>query len=179
MIRTYANIFEEKHCSYVANGMLKAYENSKTVKDNTDYSNGALGFYDLPEAFHLAVYVEKVIKRDYGDKFKFANNYTRIYKNGNCLKIHTDRRGLDLTISICVFSNLKQEWPLHISGHQINVPWHDGLPIEEFKKNSEPFYTPVGTGVACLGYKNPHWRDTLVCDEDEMVIQTFYHWSAV
>lgn len=177
MIKYYKDIFKPEQCEHVANGMLRSYLANKTVKDNTSYSNGALGFYDLKEANDLLFYLDKTIKKDYGHNIRFANSYTRIYSNGNCLRCHTDRTGLDVTISICVMTNLSVEWPLYISDTKINVPWNDNLPVEEYKRNAKPYHTPVGSGVACIGKENPHWRDTLVCKEDEKVIQVFYHWK--
>lgn len=177
MIKFYQNIFDDVKCTHVANGMLKAFEEGKTVKDNTEYSNGAIGFFNLKESLDLLFYVHKIMQKDYGPGIKFQNTYTRIYTNNNCLKCHTDRSGLDLTISICLYSNLNFEWPLYISNSTIDVPWNDSLPIQEYKNNSVQYNIPIGAGVAALGGKHPHWRETLNCDSDQKVIQVFYHWS--
>lgn len=179
MIKYYQDILNKEQCDHIANDMLKSYMENKTVKDNTHYSNGSVGFYDLKKSNDLIFYLDKIIKKDYGQNIKFVNSYTRIYSNGNCLKCHTDRAGLDVTISICVMSNLTTEWPLYISDTKINVPWNDNLPIEEYKLNAKPYHTPVGSGIACIGKENPHWRESLECSETEKVIQVFYHWKFV
>lgn len=176
MIKEYAAIFDRKQCNYVAAGMIKKQEANATVKDVTPYSHGAYGFYDLPEALHLVPYLTKIIERDYGGVV-FKNAYTRIYVNGNQLKIHTDRVGLDITISICVYSDVGFDWPMSISNVAIDGLWRDNLPVDEYKKDSRKYITKLGDGIVCLGTKNPHWRETLECPPDKKIIQTFYHWA--
>jgi alkylated DNA repair dioxygenase AlkB len=90
------------------------------------------------------------------------NSYTRIYYNGATLAKHVDRKGLDLTLSLCTFSNLKKPWELHVQ-------------VEKGKVLS--FDTKPGDGALILGTKMLHWRDPLICAEDEYVIQSFYHWK--
>jgi len=34
-----------------------------------------------------------------------------------------------------------------------------------------------GDGALILGTKYTHWRDQLVIDESQKVIQSFYHWK--
>jgi alkylated DNA repair dioxygenase AlkB len=89
------------------------------------------------------------------------NSYTRIYYDGATLGKHTDRKGLDLTLSVCTFSNIQFDWPLYVE-------------VKEGVVKS--FATPPGDGALILGTKMQHWRDPLSCGADEMVIQSFYHW---
>ena len=90
------------------------------------------------------------------------NSYTRIYYNGATLNKHLDREGLDLTLSVCTFSNLKTPWLLH---------------VEVEKGRVLSFETKPGQGALILGTKMLHWRDPLVCADNEYVIQSFYHWK--
>ena len=64
-------------------------------------------------------------------------------------------------MSICIFSNINKPWPLH-------VECQDGV--------VRSFETKPGDGALILGTKMNHWRDPLVCEENQMVIQSFYHW---
>lgn len=176
MIKFYENILTKEQCNCIANGMLTKHALNSTEKDNTIYSSGAYGFYDLPEAMYFVPMLHKSINRDYGNVV-FVNNYTRIYGNGNQLKIHTDREGLDITLSICVFSDVDCDWPIYISNIAIDGPWCENLPVESYMTDSSPYLTSVGSGVACLGTKNPHWRDPLICKDGQIVIQAFYHWA--
>lgn len=176
MIKYYQNILTKKQCDHIANGMLSKHKVNATNKDTTIYSNGAYGFYDLPEAMYFVPRLHNFIKRDYGNVV-FKNNFTRIYSKGNQLKIHTDRAGLDITLSLCVLFEPSREWPIYVSNVAIEGLWRENLPIESYIKDSAPYVTPVGSGVACLGTKNPHWRDPLECDDGQLVIQAFYHWA--
>ncbi len=175
MIKFYENLFNIRQCEHIANGMLSKHTANAAQKDNT-YAFGSHGFYDLAEAVYYVPMLTKLIKRDYGNVV-FKNNFTRIYFNGNELKIHTDRQGLDITLSVCIFSNINYQWPIYVSNVEVNGPWKENLPIESYVADSTPYFIPVGSGVACLGTRNPHWREPLVCDRKQMVIQAFYHWA--
>lgn len=98
-----------------------------------------------------------------GLKLKEANPYCRIYNNTSTLHNHVDREGLDWTVSVCLFTSIKHDWPLYAI---------DGEEILSF---------PTKLNQACLmnGRKIEHWRAPLQCDEDEFVIQMFLHWSEI
>lgn len=179
MIKIYNSLFNDQQSKYIAEGMLNQFTNNLTNKEDSEYSYGTYGFYDLKEALYFVPFLHKIISNDYGSNIIFKNNYTRIYTNGNNLKIHTDRPGLDITLSVCLYSDIEFDWPMYISNVQIDTLWDNNLPIEDYKNNALPYVTPVGTGVACYGIKNPHWRDTLICDDNNKVIQAFYHWQFI
>ena len=97
-------------------------------------------------------------------KMKVANSYARIYYNGGTLNRHTDRKGLDYTMSITLFSNLDKDWPL----------W-----CKDLEGNEIPLNIPMGWGGMMLGTTMEHWREPLVCEENQYVIQLFVHWSFI
>lgn len=156
--------------------MLDHYKKNE-LSSEYKFTNGSYGYFNLPATFPVLQNIEQKIKQDYGDNYIFENTFTRIYLNGHNLSIHADRPGLDLTLSVCIYSNLDFEWPIHISTNQINGLWKETEPEEIYKKSFQTFKTPVGSGVACLGTKNPHWRDPLICKSDQMMIQSFFHWK--
>jgi len=177
MIKFYNSLFNDRQSKYIADGMLKKFRDKLTDVETSIYSFGADGFYDLPEALCFVPFLHDLISNDYGSNIIFRNNYTRIYSNGKELKIHTDKPGLDITLSVCLYSNIDFDWPMYVSNIQIDTLWTNDLPTQTYRDNATPYLTPVGTGIACLGTRNPHWRDTLICSEDKKVIQTFYHWQ--
>jgi hypothetical protein len=130
--------------------------------DNRYYTNSVAGinptsWYLLNRFLELAAYT--------ADKtLQIANPYTRVYKNGSSLNPHIDREGLDWTISVCIFSNIENEWPLKIKNIDDSV-------IE----------SPTIQGYASLvnGRELEHWRDPLECDDRQMVIQTFLHYTEI
>ena len=93
--------------------------------------------------------------------------------------IHTDRSDLDLTLTICVYSDIDNSWPIHVSNIPHQGEWKFDKPDSYYKSDYKTFHTPVGTGVTCLGRIYPHWREPLVCAENQKVIQVFYHWKKI
>lgn len=97
-----------------------------------------------------------------GKEVKMENPYCRIYNNTSTLNEHIDRPGLDWTISLCLYSNLDTDWPLHV---RVN------------EKEIQSFSTPPGHATLIQGGTLPHWRDSLVCETNQYVIMMFLHWS--
>ena len=60
------------------------------------------------------------------------------------------------------FSNLDNDWPLHVKVNENEV---------------QSFSTPLGHAALMRGGTLPHWRDPLVCRDDQYVIMMFLHWS--
>jgi prolyl 4-hydroxylase len=97
-----------------------------------------------------------------GIKLKEANPYIRIYRNGSTLNPHTDRVGLDWTISVCLFSNINYDWQLVVkdtNGKLTNYP------------------TKLGYASLVNGSILEHWREPLECNDGEYVIQMFLHYT--
>ncbi len=173
----YTNLLTEKECTSIANGIFfNILHNRIKVEHECDSTNHAKGYYDFPPAMKLVDKLDKIIKKDYGDNIVFENNYTRMYTNECTLDIHVDRKELDITLSVCVFSNLDFQWHIFISKDELQKEDMNTNSYEKYKKNFERFETPVGTGVACNGKINPHWRDPLYCSEEQSFIQSFFHW---
>lgn len=95
-------------------------------------------------------------------KIKPANSYCRIYYNGATLTPHKDRVGLDYTLSITLRSTLDKDWPLWCIDH-------NGVSV--------PININQGDGAMMLGHTMTHWRDALVCNPEQYVVQLFMHWS--
>jgi prolyl 4-hydroxylase len=106
--------------------------------------------------------ISKDLSEKIGVKWKDKHTYARIYYNGGLLGKHVDRPGLDYTLSVNLFSTLKKEWPLYC--------------IDK-KGNEIAANTNVGEGILILGTKMQHWRQPLICEPNECVVQLFMHWS--
>ena len=101
--------------------------------------------------------------------FKMENlaaeaTYARIYVNESTLNPHFDRNGLDHTLSVLLYSNLDEPWPLYCVDKQCNVVSFD---------------IKVGDGAMIPGKTMVHWRKPLSCREDQYVIAAFFHWRNV
>ena len=122
----------------------------------------------------------ETIETNFAEKVKYSHSFLRLYKNDSHLLLHNDRKGLDITLSV----NLGglENWPIHISNvyaeKQIDLTYTTDHSIgAKYKEDYSSFLTPKGCGVVCYAKDFPHWREKLVCNDDEYVLQIFYHWS--
>lgn len=178
MNRLYPNLLTPAECLTLSTEMFSSQGLGKTRHEGDDYVENSEGLYNLAGAVKLVPKIEEKIKQDYGSNIQFENNYTRIYKNRAILNCHTDRPGLDITLSVCVHADDNIEWPIHVSKSQIDGPWNDKYAVNHMT-DYYSYVTPVGTGVACLGTKSPHWRNRLICEPHQTIIQAFFHWKYV
>jgi alkylated DNA repair dioxygenase AlkB len=84
-------------------------------------------------------------------------SYLRVYKNGDVLHKHTDKKACEYSVSI----TLKREqaddiWPLCLETGEVHK-----VCLEE------------GDGLIYKGVENPHWRDKF---EGERLAQVFLHY---
>lgn len=159
----FEKLFDSKTCDELNQVALEqmAYKKMHHEADNSHYANsygtGRLPLYEKL-LFELTPKIKEATKLS---NIKEENSYTRIYYNGGKLKKHVDREGLDLTLTVCTYSNLDFEWPLHVE-------------VEPGVIKS--FVTKPGDAALIMGTKMHHWRDDLNCESHQMVIQSFYHW---
>ncbi len=165
MYHVFRNLISKDDCDYF-NNIALSYKNSNKLlhegKDNKFYKN-SYGIAQIPE-FESFLHKMTPIVKDIG-KFKkitAENSYTRIYYNGSTLGKHIDREGLDITMSLCTFSNLSNPWPLYFQTPEGEVKGVNLL---------------AGDAAMILGTKMYHWRDPLVCENDQYTIMSFYHWK--
>jgi hypothetical protein len=139
---------------------INADETHLLVNNKTTY-----GFKGYGEFDKLLNSLKPIITDLNGDKkIKNVNSFVREYKNGSVLKKHIDRSDIGITLSICLFSNIKNEWPL----------------FAEYNNAEVSYNTNIGDGVLIINSdKITHWRDELVCNDDESVIQLFLHWKEI
>jgi len=182
MIKIYNNLLtktelEEIHDTFLH---LRKIESPKIESENTNkfYVDNVCGIHDLNIVNKHAAKLTEIICKDYGSNYRFNNTYIRMYFNNSYLRFHTDRKDLDITLSVNIFSNVEYDWPIHISETLYSGDdWDMTHTIDEYAKTSKEYITKAGQGIACYGRKNVHWRDTLVCKEGQYVLQAFYHWK--
>ena len=136
--------------------MLSAEDTDK-VKFNSPYGVG--GF---PKMENYLKHITKPLGDKLGVKWEPANSYSRIYYNGGMLGEHIDKPSLNYTLSITLLSTINKPWPLYVidkKGNEVNAD------------------IKMGDGLLILGSKMKHWRQPLVCNPDQCVIQLFFHWT--
>lgn len=144
--------------------------------EDPNYYFNTLGFYNLPETLPFVDRLEQLVKSSTWGNIEFQNTYTRIYQNESFLGIHTDRAGLDITISLCV-KNDYIEWPLCVSNIPWEGSWRTDVDTADWRNNFTAVNLQEGDVGIVEGSKFPHWRDRLHCGADDKLIYTFFHWK--
>jgi hypothetical protein len=164
MYHIFKKLISQEECEFLNQKALE-YKDKKKLhhEGSTDpFYKNSFGTAQIPEFESLLHRMTPTISETFKIKNIAAeNSYTRIYYNGSILGRHIDREGLDLTMSLCTFTNLENPWPLYFETLEGEVKSAD---------------LEVGDAAVILGTKMYHWRDPLVCPEDQYTIMSFYHW---
>jgi hypothetical protein len=158
------NIINYDECKYLSDIFdaekikIKSYDIS-TVTNNSYGFRGGNVFDD-----YMNILKKKVLpyfsKKTH--KLLNVNTYVREYVNDSFLKKHVDRDDINVTLSICLYSNINKSWPL----------------IAEINGDEYSFDTQIGDGILLIDSdKITHWRNKLICNKNERVIQFFLHWK--
>ena len=167
MIYFLPNLLSNSECK----NLLEIFEIEKKITPSSDVSvnysgtKNSYGFQPISNDFNF--YLDKlksnIIDIDSSITNLFnVNTYIREYKNKSFLEKHIDRKDISITMSICLESTIKKNWPLNATINDINYS----------------FNTNVGDAILLFNAdKITHWRDELNCDNDERVVQFFLHWK--
>lgn len=153
---------------------------SSPYKEHTEYCLAYGGNVAETDAYikRIETKVKEICKRD----INYSNSFSRVYVNGSFLNIHTDRPGLDITVSLCVRKDAKEDWPLCVSKTSLVSHmslWNNEQDHSNFKQNFIPINLEPGDAGFVYGTLQPHWRDKLICGPNEKNIYVFYHWTFV
>lgn len=88
--------------------------------------------------------------------------FTRIYRNGSLLPRHVDVRENHWAMTVPLYSTLEVDWPIYIEQS-------DGKVVE--------YQDKVGSGILFNSIDLFHWRDKLVCPDDQFCVYLFLHWK--
>ena len=166
MVHFIPNILTNDECVFLRNqfDLERKYENSS---DNEH--TGTNISYGFQPSFVFDTYLNKLKSKvlEYSNDFDDllnVNTFVREYVNTSKLKKHKDRTDISITMSVCLESTIKKEWPL----------------CAEINNKEFCFNTNIGDGILLFDAdKIVHWRDTLKCQENERVLQFFLHWTPV
>jgi hypothetical protein len=165
MIHLIKGILTKEECNILKN----QFDIDKQINPSLDKSKVTGNTYGYEPSYIFNEYLDKlkssVLKLNYKiDDLRNVNSYIREYKNNDFLKKHRDRNDISVTMSICVESTINKVWPLNAE--------IDGMEYS--------FNTNVGDAIVLFDAdKIHHWRDTLICNENERVIQFFLHWTPI
>jgi hypothetical protein len=167
MIHFLNNIISPEDCEMLVSEFrrqqktkINADNDHPLVNNETTYGFKGYGEFDKL----LNIIKPTVAKLNDNKKIKNVNSFVREYKNGSVLKKHVDREDIGITLSICLFSNIKYHWPLYAEYNNVEISHN----------------TKIGDGLIIFNSnKIVHWRDELICEENESVIQLFLHWKEI
>lgn len=151
-----------EECKVVADEILE-YRNLGVISDEPDrnYYNKSQGGI-VPSSYDYMGKFLPLVRELTGREVVFANPFCRIYNNTSTLNPHTDRDLLDWTISVCVKTDINWDWPLKMRTES---------------KETVSFPTTIGYASLVRGNVYTHWREPLVCDDDQNVICMFLHYT--
>ena len=121
--------------------------------------NGSVARYWHPQYRKIHSEIRLILERIIGRKLYNTYYYDRFYFPGQELKKHTDRPACEISVSVHVSSNIKQDWAFYIK-----TP--DGY--KDSSKKEVSYYgkevsivLKPGDGVVYKGCERPHWRNKM------------------
>jgi hypothetical protein len=159
------NILSKEECEFLS----KQFDIEKIGHASGDKivdTNASFGFRP---SYKFDKYMEKLKPKvlEFNNEIDYLDNvntYVREYFNSAFLTKHVDRTDISVTMSICLESTINKEWPLFV----------------EIDGKEYSYHTNVGDGIILFGAdKNIHWRNSLICDKNERVLQFFLHWMPI
>lgn len=163
MIYFLPSLLSKHECERLVKIFDKEKEFTASVDNENTGTKNSYGFRPS-ERFnkYLQIFKPKVL--EFCENFNWiedVNTFIRQYNNDSILKKHIDRKDISVTMSVCLESTIDKEWPIHAIIDGIEYSYH----------------TNVGDAVLLFDAdKNTHWRDKLVCENNERVVQFFLHW---
>jgi hypothetical protein len=165
MVYFIPNILSKEECEFLSKRFDIEKENtfSTDIKADTNESFGFRPSYNFNK--YLEILKPKILEFEPEiNTLTNVNTYVREYYNEAFLVKHVDRKDISVTISICLESTIDKEWPVFV----------------EIDGKEYSFNTNVGDGILLFGAdKYIHWRNPLICKENEKVLQFFLHWMPV
>ena len=166
MIFFVPNILTKDECRYLSS----QFDIERVYNKSHDYNNAGTNIsYGFRPSNVFNTYLDtlksKVLEYNSNiDELLNVNTYVREYVNNSKLGKHKDRDDISVTMSICLESTINKEWPL----------------FAEIDGKEYSYHTNVGDGIILFDAdKNIHWRNDLICNENERVIQFFLHWMPI
>ena len=121
--------------------------------------NGSLARYSHPMYKTIHTGIRLKLEKEIGRKLYNTYYYDRFYFPGQELKKHADRDACEISVSVHISTNLKQDWPIWIKTPDIYAD-----------KKKEVVFVPgenravvlsAGDGMVYKGCERPHWREAM------------------
>ena len=87
--------------------------------------------------------------------------YARIYKKGDVLREHVDRKSCEISVTVHFGGKYEKLWPI----------WIESANGDKIECTQE-----IGDGLLYMGCERKHWRKQFDCGEDDWHAQVFMHY---
>jgi hypothetical protein len=165
-------VLTEQECAEIVESFDTSLDRTREMDE---YYRGSTALYQPPVSLKHVDRLQKLVEKQYGP-LVFQNTYMRSYVKNSILKMHTDRPGLDVTLSICLEHGFVGEYPLYASNKLWGGPWDTTLQdYSPWLDDNTATELAIGDAVAVEGSKYPHWRDPFMFSGRAVYI--FYHWA--
>jgi hypothetical protein len=176
LLHKFNSVLDQADLDYLSNAILSCSNLNDESGMDKFYKNSR-GITNLEQTLKYVDTFTNLLITVYNKPFHFSNTYARIYSNSSFLGIHTDRPGLDITMSVCVGNTTNKNWPLCVSHKAWHGAWKDDTDTSAYKDVYSCINLNPGDAGVMQGIIYPHWRDQLECAEDQYALYVFYHWT--
>ena len=142
--------------------------------EDEEQVNGSLARYWYPQYRKIHSDVRKILEEAIGRKLYNTYYYDRYYYPGQQLIKHTDRPACEISVSVHISTNIKEDWPIYFK----TPDKFTDITKKELVKKGENVSVKLkqGDGVIYKGCERPHWRDSMPGLFEEMIgDEVFYY----
>ena len=141
---------------------------------------GSLSRYTYPKYLKVHGGIRKKLEKIIGRDLYETYYYDRYYFLGQELTKHADRDACEISVTVHISTNLKEQWPIKIKTPDIyaDKEKRELLSLGQIK---EVILEP-GDGMIYKGFERPHWRDrmpgtleTLLAQFNQKSLDEFYY----
>tara|TARA_B100000123_G_scaffold22204_1_gene15469 strand:- start:137 stop:859 length:723 start_codon:yes stop_codon:yes gene_type:complete len=120
---------------------------------------GSIARYWHPQYRDVHTKIRLILEQAIGRKLYNTYYYDRFYFPGQALTIHADRPACEISVSVHVSTNLKENWPIWIKTPDT---FADNSKMNLVSKGeNRPVDLEPGDGMVYKGCERPHWRDPM------------------
>ena len=120
---------------------------------------GSIARYWHPQYRDVHTKIRLILEQAIGRKLYNTYYYDRFYFPGQALTIHADRPACEISVSVHVSTNLKENWPIWIKTPDTFAD-NSKMNLVSKGENRSVDLEP-GDGMVYKGCERPHWRDPM------------------